>query len=64
VVSEWTKEDLIRRLQEREHHFRNAVEGEYDAELLKAARFALTSDFYGTIPIYRTIDATDEFVKP
>lgn len=33
--------DLVERLQKREHHFRHAVEGEYDADLIMKARFAL-----------------------
>jgi hypothetical protein len=33
--------DLIERLSKREHFYRNAVEGEYDANLLMRARFAL-----------------------
>ena len=32
---------LIERLQKREHYFRNASEGEYDANLIMHARFAL-----------------------
>lgn len=34
-------DDLILRLQQREHYFLNASEGEYDANLLRAARFAI-----------------------
>lgn len=34
-------DDLVERLQKREHHFRHAVEGEYDADLIMKARFAL-----------------------
>ena len=34
-------DDLIARLQKREHHFRHAVEGEYDANLMMKARFAI-----------------------
>jgi len=33
--------ELIEALQRREHHFRQAAEGEYDANLLMRARFAL-----------------------
>jgi hypothetical protein len=35
--------ELVERLQKREHYFLNASEGEYDANLLRKARFALES---------------------
>jgi hypothetical protein len=33
--------DLVERLLKREHYFLNAVEGEYDATLLRKARFEI-----------------------
>lgn len=37
------EDDLEQRLQKREHHFRRAVEGEYDANLMLYARHRLES---------------------
>ena len=35
------KDEMLERLTKREHHFRNAIEGEYDANLFRQSRFAI-----------------------
>jgi hypothetical protein len=55
--------ELIDRLAKREHHFRNAIEGEYDANLLQVARLVIEDLVKPTspgIPVYASRDATDD----
>lgn len=41
MSEEWSREELVERLQRREHHFLSAVEGEYDAMLLRRSRLLI-----------------------